>query len=462
MKPRNLYSAIASAALVAGCPAISHAAIEEIIVTARKSEESLQQTPVAVTALNEVMMLNRQVTEIADLRRTAPNLSILSGGTGPSSLVFVSIRGAAQVSPGGAADASVGTYIDGVYHARPTGGNLDMFDTRQVEVLRGPQGTLFGRNTTGGALNVRTNDPVGDFEGYLKVDVGNYESRKLEGVVNVPLMGDELAVRLAFRDSERDGFGDYKPYTDPNGYSMPGLDQEASAIDKNSYGRIKIKWEPAGKNFTAMLNGWWSEFEDTGQRSEVQAINDAIYGNTLAGIFAVSGFNSQHFIAQQRWNNPQWNADLSNFYTGDAELLKPMSTNENSGVALELDIELGDYMLKSISAYSETFSVGAFDLDGIPLSFQNAINEWDQEQWSQELQLSGSVGEKIDWIGGLYYFEETSTDFARSRSFGDVAAFFPGVPIEFIAPISTTTAGVFDNTSFGAFFQGNYQFSEAL
>src|SRR5690606_30912603 len=109
---------------------------------------------------------------------------------------------------GASNDPAIGVYVDGVYIARPGGSLLDLIDTRQVEVLRGPQGTLFGRNTTGGALNISSNEPVHNLEGSVQATMGNYGLKQVTGVINVPLIEDELAARLVYRTSEHDGYGD--------------------------------------------------------------------------------------------------------------------------------------------------------------------------------------------------------------------------------------------------------------
>ncbi|KJS04357.1 MAG: hypothetical protein VR73_14510 [Gammaproteobacteria bacterium BRH_c0] len=486
------YTALTLA--IGGTAIPSLAQIEEIVVTARKAEESLQQTPVAVTALNEDMLIKAQVTEIADLRRSAPNLSILPGGTGSSALVFVAIRGAAQVSPGGAADAAVGTYIDGVYYARPTGGNLDMFDVQQVEVLRGPQGTLFGRNTTGGALNIRTNDPTDEFEGYVKADMGNFNSRKIETVINIPIT-DELAARVSYRFNDRDGYGDYKGYTDNsnwsawntpipafggltqanlfgvsavNNFNFAGLNQEAAAIDENMYGRAKLRWEPADLNLIATFGVDWSEMRDTGQRVDVRGINEGFTAGpfTLGQLLSLSGFDAQSFIDRQKFHDSYWNVDNSsaNPVYNDRQMHTPSSSNKNTGAYLDLDIDLGEYQLKSISSYRENRSTGVVDLDGIPVNLLTFGSVWDQEQFSQEFQLSGTMGDNLEWITGIYYFSESSAEISRSRAFGIFAdVFAPGVPPELAnAPVNAGSDGVFDNTSMGAFAQANYQFTDSL
>ncbi|MAT50351.1 MAG: hypothetical protein CMK32_04095 [Porticoccaceae bacterium] len=466
------YSAISAA--LAGIALPSMAQIEEIVVTARKAEESLQSTPVAVTALNEQMLVEAQVTQLSDLQRTAPSLSVMSGGTGSSALIFLAIRGNAQVSPSGGTDPAVATYVDGVYLARPTGGNVDMFDVAQAEVLRGPQGTLFGRNTTGGALNIKTNDPTGIFEGYLKGEVGNYDHKKVEAVVNIPLMGEELATRFAVRYNDHEGYGDYKGYTDPNGFFFDGLNQPAMEVDKNIYARGKMLWAPSDMPFTATLGVDWSDYEDTGQRTELMAFNPAGAGGFAGLIANTVGFNPDNFLAQQNFGDSYWNADNNSRdpHAPDPRLAKPGSTNEGKGIYLDIDAQLGDLDFKSITAYREATSSGTVDLDGTPLELLTFYSEWDQDQWSQEFQLSGSVNDDLDWITGVYYFTEDSGDFSINRFGGkDMDAALKAIgqlppnsnfPLALIGADISSNDAVHENTSYGAFAQANYSFTEKL
>lgn len=468
-----LTTTLTTACLSMATPALAQSVLEEILVTARKTEESLQTTPVAVTALNEIMLERAQVTELADLQRTAPSLSIMAGGTGSSSLAFVSIRGQAQTSPGPSGDAAVGTYIDGVYYARPTSGNVDLFDVQQAEVLRGPQGTLFGRNTTGGALNIVTNDPTGEFEGYMKGEVGNYEHKKVEVVVNLPIMGDELATRFAIRYNDRAGFGDYLGYTDPNGFFFNGLDQEAGDIEKNSYVRGKIKWAPADAGFDATLGVDWSDYEDNGQRTELMAFNPGGAGGFAGLIANTIGFNPANFIAQQQFGDSYWNMDNSsiNPYPAFPAIARPGSTNEGKGIYLDLNIALGELNLKSITAYREAASSGTVDLDGTPVQLLTFKSAWDQDQITQEFQLSGSVNEDLQWITGLYYFTEDSTEFSNNRfGGGDMALTLerlgmvpvPDLPLALIGAAISNNDTVHDNLSYGAYAQANYSFTDKL
>ena len=471
-KRKVAYTALTLAIAGMASPTMAAMAIDEIVVTARKTEESLQSTPVAVTALNEQMLAEAQVVELADLQRTAPSLSVMTGGTGSSALIYLAIRGNAQVSTSGGTDPAVATYVDGVYLARPTGGNVDMFDVSQAEVLRGPQGTLFGRNTTGGALNIKTNDPTGEFEGYVKGEVGNYNAKRVEAVVNLPIAGDELAARFAGRYNDRDGFGEYRGYTDPNGFFFDGLNQDAGDIDKNTYVRGKIKWEPADLNFDATLGMDWSDFEDSGQRTQLMAFNPGGAGGFAGLITNTIGFDPQNFIAQQSFEDSYWNADNSSVNPSevDSRLARPGSTNEGKGIYLDVNVALGDVDFKSITAYREASSSGTVDLDGTPVQLLTFYSEWDQDQISQEFQLSGFINDDLQWITGLYYFQEDSGDFSTNRfGGGDMALTLetlgmapPGLPLALIGAQTSTNDALHKNTSYGAFAQANYSFTEKL
>src|SRR5277367_1391110 len=208
-------------------------ALSEIVVTARKVSESLQTTPVAVTALSEAELTQQQVLEVSDLQHAAPDVAIGGAGTGPTSIVYLAIRGESQNSPNSASDSAVGIYVDGVYYARPIVGNLGFLDVQNVELLRGPQGTLFGRNTTGGALQVTSNQPTKNLEGSVEAGFGNYGQILGQFVVNVPL-SDELAVRVAARYDEHSNY-----FTD----SISGVNPDALRHDDT--GRISVRWAPA-------------------------------------------------------------------------------------------------------------------------------------------------------------------------------------------------------------------------
>jgi iron complex outermembrane receptor protein len=187
--------------------------LEEIVVTARKVEENLQSVPVAVTAISGEGLERQNAVRLSDMAQVAPGLTIRPASNNASA-VALQIRGQYQNDNLATLDPSVGTYVDGLYWARAYGLNADFLDVQSAQVLRGPQGTLFGRNTTGGAMLVQTNDPdAGAFSAMASASYGRFDERSAMAVVNIPLAQDRVALRLAGSFMKRDGYIEDAPFT---------------------------------------------------------------------------------------------------------------------------------------------------------------------------------------------------------------------------------------------------------
>ena len=446
-------------------------AIQEIVVTARRTNELLQNTPVAVTALDNALLLQKQVANVTDLARAAPALSVGTGSAGPATSVYLAIRGQAQNSPNSFADASVGIYIDGVYVARPLVGNLGFLDMASVEVLRGPQGTLFGRNTTGGALNLSTAVPEDEFTGYVKGGIGNYDQRVIEGVLNTPL-SDQVAVRFAGRYDEHDGY-----YPNVFGPRQGGVDGSYNA-------RATLKWEPDSLPFTWTVSGDYLRYRDSGNPAAVAAINPV---SPLAGFYNISegvqsgaippdtpiplgpGFSvpARSFVnfslagsgPLSQYINPEFpgstaTGDWLTLYsldrTGNPDIDNPLNRAEAYSFTSNLVIDLGGVDLKSITGYRDSDTASNLSLTGTPTAAGSFISQYRQHQFSQELQLSGNVG-ALDYIGGLYYFREAGDE--RSDS-----AIFYNTPIA----AYRNSFAEYSARSVGIFGQVNYNFTDDL
>jgi iron complex outermembrane receptor protein len=440
------------------------AGIEEIVVTARKTEESLQTTPVAVTALSDVAMTERQVDQVLDLGRTAPDLAVTSSGPGGAAVSYVSIRGEAKQEANSVSDSSVATYVDGVYYARPVVGNLGFLDVNSIEVLRGPQGTLFGRNTTGGALNVTTKQPSGKFEGNLLAGFGNFGSLRAEGAVNIPLMGDELAMRVAARVGSHDAYFDNKI----NGVGPGELKHDAS-------GRVTVRWAPSGRPFTLSVSGDVTDERDTGVAIKLAGFNPAPldFIGTLFGLTGVppvpsltqlivpaTGYNPTDFLV----SNTRYRNTYGNPNTLDPEMNKPNGNVHATGVSATLDWDIGAVHLKSISAYRSSDSGNSEDLDGTPINILAFVSQYKQHQGSEELQLSGKIN-KWDLIGGLYYFKEGGTERSASESLGFISSVFDlllGFPNGTIPTSIDQDFGIYGAESKAVFAQANYHISDTV
>ncbi len=457
----------------------SSGGIADIVVTARRQSENLQTVPVAVTALSTEKLEERQVLQVTDLARTAPSLSIGTGGTGPATIVYLAIRGQAQNSPNSYSDAAVGIYIDGVYVGRPMVGNLGFLDAAGAEVLRGPQGTLFGRNTTGGALNLTTQQPKLDItEGYMKVGFGNYSQKAVEGVVNLPLT-DELGVRVAGRYNDRSG---YFPNLSTGGAN--------GGIKGEYYARGSLKWAPSSVPLTLNLSGDYMNYRDTGNPVAVSAINPAgpmasFYGISqgvrsgaipgaapipLSATFSVPAstfanfsqgpigpitqyLNTEFATAAQQATllSRDWRVNYSAPFTGVKAIDDSGTFNEAYSFSGNLSVDVGDLTVKSITGYRNSNTTSNLDLLGTNTGAGAFVSTYKQHQFSEELQISGKTG-NLQYIFGGIYFREAGTEQSSSSIF-------------YATPIATggdNTFGSFVSTSKGLFAQLYYNVSDAV
>ncbi|MCC4250838.1 TonB-dependent receptor [Sphingobium naphthae] len=416
-----------------------HAGIEDIVVTARRTEERLQTTPVAVTALSSQSLETAQVQDATDLQRVTPSFSIQTGGPSVSGLVFVSIRGQQNQNPGTANDPTVATYIDGVYVPRPSQGQTDLDDLQRLEVLRGPQGTLFGRNTTGGAVNIITADPKDYFEVIAKGEVGNYSYRSAGLTVNAPL-ADGLALRVTGNYHDRDGYVRNRALgtfaDDPESYFVRG----------------KLRYEGAGFDIT--LSGDYNKINDNGQKVGLIAFNPAVF-SALPGGAGVPALLAPYVQTKATWYETNGTAfvlptvtpagtTIYNSLPADVQALyleKPQNQVIAYGFGGTINVDLGgDLALKSITGYRYSNSTGLIDTDGTPVPLLTTRSGYGSEQFSQEVQLSGRSGD-FSYILGGYYGHETGYESSVSQTFGFIPA--PRFITENAADVTNITKGLF-------------------
>ena len=245
---KRVLAAAVGLMAVAGIEA--NAQLEEVIVTAQKRSESIQDVPIAITAFDEDAMTARQIVGVGDLRFTAPNVNFNKGNFTSSNF---QIRGVGTNLVAASADAGVGIHVNEVPVFSPRLFETEYYDLAQVAVLRGPQGTLYGRNSTGGAVNMITNTASPDaLEGHLEGQYGNYDHKKVVGSVNIPL-GDEFAARFAGLWLERDG------YTE-NLYTGNDID------DRDQYSlRASFNWSAEDTTIDLMMS--WFDEESSRTRS---------------------------------------------------------------------------------------------------------------------------------------------------------------------------------------------------
>lgn len=434
--------AVMAASLAAEAQAQSSGGLDEIVVTARRRAESLQQTPVAVTALSGEVLEERQVFQIADVGKFAPNVSFDSAAniSGSSASVTVFIRGVGQTDFNLTIDPGVGIYVDGVYVSRSVGGLLDTVDLESVQVLRGPQGTLFGKNTIGGAVLVTSKAPsTEEFEVTAEATTGRFNRLDFRGAVNLPI-SDRFAIRASVSELNRDG------------YQERIIDGDTQGDQNSLSGRVSALFE-ATDNLTFNLTFDGTHRRETSAPNTLLRVNNDPNGAGGLGTFGIfynavqtGGTCNPPFDPP---NNPlcynnQW-------VTGDVDTTFENSENRSDldlwGVNLTTDLSLGAVNVKSITAYRDLESFFNLANDGSPFELNFSSNTYTQSQFSQELQFTGSLfDDRFDWLVGLFYLNEEGTDINTVR--------FP--------PFLLVSGGDVDNDSYAAFAQFGFDITDRL
>jgi iron complex outermembrane receptor protein len=389
--------------------------IEDIVVTARRSSESAQNVPIAITTVTAQNLQRLSVRDVVDIQKVTPGLFVSSQNTGGRAKL--TIRGQTEADSRLSTDGSVGVYIDGVPLTRSYGLRSNMIDLAQVEVLKGPQGTLFGKNTTGGALNITTQHPTYQLGGYVDLLYGSYDNKQIVGVINLPLVDDKLAVRLVGQRIDRDGYGE----------NATGVDV---GVDKVWFGRALLRADPT-EDFHILLSADYYKQNNTSTNVLLTYNGMLARGNTATGSLGA--------IAAQLGLDPNSAADRmtayntwlpifqrsGNQYTKSGDFYGNGGTGplvddvKHYGFSANLEYQLGDVTLKSISALRRLRVANGQDLDSTPFALQESLVTTRQKNFSQEFQASAIDGSGLDWQVGLFYNKETGNEgsFSNALSF---------------------------------------------
>ncbi len=360
--------------------------LEEVIVTASKREASVQDLAMSVTALNMAALEKAEITDISRLDTMVPGLQFASSGNE----VRLALRGTRQNNVGTEGEQAVGIFEDGVYVPTSTQAMGSYLDINRIEVLRGPQGTLYGRNTFGGTINIITNDPqTEEFYGNVMALYGDYNRVKLEGVVNIPL-SESFALRLAALSDNHDGY--------IINTWIPGTSDDLNDRD-DTVVRVGAKWF-ATENFTAKLKITYNDRESNGS---------AIWGYQQIGGYRDGEYFPGHQYAPA---NATENSD-----EGPWRIARNQKSNadiENSVYTLNLDWDFPDFAtLKFIGNVTEMDGTQNYDPDySDGGDAENAgFTGWisTQDTWSAELQLVSNTDGRVDWMAGLYFYDQTAT-----------------------------------------------------
>ena len=439
---------LATTVLAVACPAAAWAAdaaeaadssvIQEVIVTARKREERLQDVPLAVTALTGQSLARENVVQVADLATKSPSLMVSPGLGSSRSVPNFAIRGLSQQEQTLLSDPSVTVYTGDIVAARAQGLNQSLIDIGSVQVLKGPQGTLFGRNTTGGAIIIQPNKPTDKFEGSAAVTLGNYNTINTEAVLNVPL-GDMVRVRLAGGTQKRDGFI----------HDVLLNNKDVNDVDSWAV-RASVEVTPAeGLTSLTVFNTF--DEDDGGQGAFIRQVNPNGVFNSAPARTPRNYPTLQQMLADQQARD--------DFHIASGV---PMYNKVKTwDLANTTAWTLGDNLtLKNIAGLRRVKSENYEDTDGLPIPLLEIERHIRVKQFSEELQLLGQTG-ALSWIVGGYYFEERGYDQGLSVQ----GAVDPGpVQPNFVGayPAWSNTWVEGHNTSYAVFAQGTYKLDSLL
>jgi iron complex outermembrane receptor protein len=346
--------------------------LEEITVTARRREENLQNVPVSVVAFTEKNLQTHMIRNLEDVGAQSPNVMIVPSSNAGGSAASIYIRGIGQFDEIITTDPGVGVYIDGVYLARTTGALLNIGDFERVEVLRGPQGTLFGKNTIGGAVNITTHKPGNEPGGYVEATIGRFNRIDVKAAMNMPVVSNILAARVSVATTNADGFG-----------------HQANGVDtgnKNSQAiRGQLRWTP-NADVDVLLSGDKTRIRERMEPRSPAYINPAApiaaAFNFLGGMFPQLFQGAPDFGPQYLSSDPYFN-----YATGE-------NTNNLDAWGTSLNVKWklnSDITLSSITAYRKQSSRSALDGDNTPAIIIQFNEDIKQHQFSHEMQVRGPL-----------------------------------------------------------------------
>lgn len=364
--------------------------LETIVVTAERREQNIQEVPLTVSAIDQAELNRRGIHNVANLNAVAPGLVVIPETAGYTTGAQISLRGEFVGNPAMYWDSTTGIYVNGVYFGKSKVDVFSLPDLQRVEILNGPQGTLYGRNTIGGAINIITQKPSGTFTGTAELGYGRYGAKTGMVRMDLPAMG-KLKASVGVRTENRDGWVKTTP-----GSSVSSLGQ----LDKkDAYVDLLLD---ATDNLSVEYRYDYTSAHDTPNFSQ------AVHSDILQ-MFHIPGIIV--------------NPDRQTTASVNAPLFEDLRTDAN---ALHVDWKLGVGTLKYIGAHSETHYDNGLDLDGSPIPFAQSKEYNRYRETSHELQYLGSVG-RWSWVTGMYYFEDAGFNNNPQSYFFGAATFDPNM-----------------------------------
>src|SRR5262245_34659932 len=445
-------AALGGASLYAGT---ASAQLDEIVVTATFRETNVQDTPIAITAVNSEMLENRGQTNIVQVAAQAPNVTMTPAGQGSGSAMITFIRGIGQTDFNYALEPGVGMYVDDVYYPNLTGSMVELLDIDRVEIARGPQGTLAGRNSIGGAVKIYSVEPThGANAGQAELTVGNFDQIAIKGAADLTFVEDKLSARISGVSSSRNGYVtrvDYK-CTHP---SWPGPAFNNGRLDNCKLGdlggesftggRFSLLWTPSDTVQVKVLGDLINSDNESAAQvltrvTESRHIPRAAGGtgqfNPVSGLFegtfldtdgSLATTADRVYLTSQFVTHGPYRGDpgTNDPYTTYATFLDPMPTQptrpyspqtmdpgvefDDQGLSVQLDWDISDNLsMKWISAMREYEDIFAYDTDATPFFGQGGTQGLSHEHTSHEVRFSGvGLNERLDYTLGAYYVDQS-------------------------------------------------------
>ncbi len=392
---RGLSTAIATivASLSLGANAQQ---IEEVVVTAQKRSESLQEVPMSVSALASSDLEGLKFRDAGEISAQIPNLQAVN--TAGDGFPIFSLRGVSMSDFSFNQSSPIASYVDEVYKGNPAIQGVQIYDLERIEVLRGPQGTLYGKNSTGGAVNFITKQPSFERSGYITAAAGDYDRREVQGAFETPIVEDTLAVRFAGTWVEQDGWFENE---------RPGVD-DGNAIDE--YGlRVSTLWEPT-ESLQFILRAATGEQDAVNYGIQPYNITEAGVGNGLYGLYNQLG-------ATDATDSRREGLDYFEF---DSEQDAKRKI-DNDAVALTVNWDLNDSLtLTSITSWDDGSISVPEDSDGTSNQVVNSYLSADADQITQDLRITSDTDGPFNYIAGIYYAKEEASNKTTLSFYNDL------------------------------------------
>lgn len=418
---------------------------EVVIVTAQFREENVQQTPIAISAFDASMLEARSNRDIADAANFAPNVMLSNAATGFGQMSSIFIRGVGQADPHFAVEPGVGMYIDDVYFGVLTGAIFDLVDADRVEVLRGPQGTLAGKNSIGGSIRLFSQRPGPEPNAYAEIGVGTYDGLSARAATNLTLVEDKLYARVSVLARQSEGFVDrvdHACFTGELGSDTQRITNSCTIGTQGSEevlaARSVFLWTPSDRIENTLI------VDFTQDQSENPAGVQIVQG-PWAG-------ENNYIVPGDRYINFENYQSIPGGPDALPAFVMPASTPLDAfGISNKIDVEIGNNLhFTSITAYRESKVTFSVTNEFSPASISDQIWTLDHEQITQEFRVTGGNPDGIDWTVGVYHYDADGLSEGRIQLPGGFEVGGGGLNLDFLLndPVETSSDSIFGHLAF--------------